>query len=76
MENLTMWESIGTLLHGDPVDGAEVNRMRDLVLFEGPELKKKLVKFFSLLVLAAGIATYGLLGDSVAVVIGAMIIAP
>ena len=71
-----MWESIGTLLHGDPVDEAEVKRMRDLVLFEGPDVKKKLVKFFCLLILASGIATYGLLGDSVAVVIGAMIIAP
>lgn len=71
-----MWESIGTILHGDPVDKKEVNRMRDLVLFEGPETKKKLVKFFCLLILSSGIATYGLLGDSVAVVIGAMIVAP
>ncbi|AUB56669.1 TIGR00341 family protein [Methanobacterium subterraneum] len=71
-----MWESIGTLLHGDPVDKAEVKRMRDLVLFEGRERNKKIVKFFFLLILSSGIATYGLLGDSVAVVIGAMIIAP
>jgi len=71
-----MWKSIGTILHGDPVDEAEVNRMRDLVVYEGPDLKKKLVKFFALLILASGIATYGLLGDSVAVIIGAMIIAP
>lgn len=71
-----MRESIGTLLHGDPVDKAEVKRMRDLVLFEGPDRNKKVLKFFCLLILASGIATYGLLGDSVAVVIGAMIIAP
>lgn len=71
-----MWNSIGTTLHGDPVDEDEVKRMRDLVVYEGPDLKKKLVKFFALLILAAGIATYGLLGDSVAVIIGAMIIAP
>lgn len=71
-----MWKSIGTILHGDPVDKEEVNRVRDLVLFEGSELKKKIVKFFVLLILASGIATYGLLGDSVAVIIGAMIIAP
>ncbi len=71
-----MDESIGTLLHGDAVDESEVKRMRDLVLFEGSAAKKKLIKFFSLLILAASIATYGLLGDSVAVVIGAMIIAP
>jgi uncharacterized hydrophobic protein (TIGR00271 family) len=71
-----MWESIGTILHGEPVDEAEVKRMRDLVVYEGPDLKKKLVKFFALLILASGIATYGLLNDSVAVIIGAMIIAP
>lgn len=71
-----MWESIGTLLHGDPVDTAEVKRLRDLVLFEGKDLKKSLIRFFCLLILSSGIATYGLLGNSVAAVIGAMIIAP
>ncbi len=71
-----MWKSIGTLLHGDQVNKAEVERVRDLILYEGSELKNKLVKFFVLLILASGIATYGLLGDSVAVIIGAMIIAP
>lgn len=68
--------SIGTLLHGDPVNKDEVNRIRDLILYEGEDLKNKLVKFFVLLILASGIATYGLLSDSVAVIIGAMIIAP
>jgi uncharacterized hydrophobic protein (TIGR00271 family) len=34
------------------------------------------LKFLCLLVLASSIATYGLLGDSLAVVIGAMIVAP
>lgn len=71
-----MWESIGTLLHGDPVDEAEVKRLRDLILFEGKDLKKSLIRFFCLLILSSGIATYGLLGNSVAAVIGAMIIAP
>ena len=45
-------------------------------MFEGPDLKRSLVKFFCLLVLASGIATYGLLGNSVATIIGAMIVAP
>lgn len=71
-----MWSSIGTLLHGDPVNKDEVNRIRDLILYEGEELKNKLVTFFVLLILASGIATYGLLSDSVALIIGAMIIAP
>ena len=71
-----MWNSIGTLIHGDTVNKTHVERIRDLVLYEGPELKNKLVKFFLLLIFSSGIATYGLLGDSVAVIIGAMIIAP
>ncbi len=56
-----MFESFGRLLHGDPVTKDEINRVRDVILFEEPDLKKKLVKFFSLLILASGIATYGLL---------------
>ncbi|MBP1946267.1 TIGR00341 family protein [Methanobacterium petrolearium] len=71
-----MLDSFGTLLHGDPVDKAEVKRLRDLILFENTDLKKSLVRFFCLLILSSGIATYGLIGNSVAAVIGAMIIAP
>lgn len=71
-----MWNSIGTIIHGDAVDKTHVERIRDLILYEGAEVKNKLVKFFILLILSSGIATYGLLGDSVAVIIGAMIIAP
>jgi uncharacterized hydrophobic protein (TIGR00271 family) len=71
-----MANKIGTILHGGPVDGAEVKRVRDALLFEGAQLNKKLVRFFCLLILAASIATVGLLGNSIAVVIGAMIVAP
>ncbi|MGZ7050346.1 MAG: DUF389 domain-containing protein [Methanobacterium sp.] len=71
-----MWESIGNLLHGEPVDKSEVGRIRGLILYEGEEPKNKLVKFFVLLILSSAIATYGLLSNSVAVIIGAMIIAP
>lgn len=67
---------VGTLLHGGPVDSAEVLRIREVLLFEAPELTKRLVRFFCLLVLATGIATFGLLLDSTAAVIGAMIVAP
>ena len=35
-----MKQSIGTLLHGDPVDEAEVKRIRDLVVYEGEDVKK------------------------------------
>ena len=68
--------SFATLLHGGPVDAGEVARVRDVLLFERPELQKRLIRFGVLLILASAIATYGLLGDSVATVIGAMIVAP
>jgi uncharacterized hydrophobic protein (TIGR00271 family) len=71
-----MTGSLAEILHGGPVDAEEVSRVRDVLVFEGAQLRFKFVKFVCLLVLAAGIATFGLLGDSVAVVIGAMIVAP
>jgi uncharacterized hydrophobic protein (TIGR00271 family) len=46
------------------------------VMFEEPGLQARLVRFWALLTLAAAIATFGLYADSVAAVIGAMIVAP
>jgi len=68
--------SIGEVLHGGPIDASEVQRVRDILLFEEPGLQARLTRFWALLILAASIATFGLLGDSVATVIGAMIVAP
>ena len=66
----------GTTLHGGPVDSAELQRVREALLFEGNERTYKLVRFSALLLLSTAIATFGLIGDSVATVIGAMIVAP
>jgi uncharacterized hydrophobic protein (TIGR00271 family) len=66
----------GDVLHGGAVDQTDITRIRDVLMFEPPDLGKRLVRFFALLILASAIATYGLLGDSVATVIGAMIVAP
>ena len=71
-----MKSTLGTIIHGGPVDESEVKRVRDLLLYEGAIIKYKMVRFFCLLILAASIATFGLLGNSLAVVIGAMIVAP
>ena len=46
------------------------------LFFEGAKRRKDLEQFAVLLFLSAVIATYGVMGDSVATVIGAMIIAP
>jgi uncharacterized hydrophobic protein (TIGR00271 family) len=46
------------------------------VFIEGLQVRRKLVNFFVLLLLATVIATYGVLSRSTATVIGAMIVAP
>ena len=71
-----MTSSLGEWLHGGPVTVAEVQRVSDLLVFERRRPGPKFLKFAILLLLASIIATFGLLGDSLAVVIGAMIVAP
>lgn len=66
----------GDFIHGGPADAEDIKRIRATVIFEEPERTRKVVRFASLVILASAIATYGLLGDSVATVIGAMIVAP
>jgi uncharacterized hydrophobic protein (TIGR00271 family) len=66
----------GEVLHGGPVDSSEIWRVRDLLMFEEPGLQARLVRFWALLIMASAIATFGLYADSVATVIGAMIVAP
>jgi uncharacterized hydrophobic protein (TIGR00271 family) len=66
----------GSLLHGGPPDTEDISRIRATVLFEEPGLQQRVVRFAALLVLASAISTFGLISDSVAAVIGAMIVAP
>jgi uncharacterized hydrophobic protein (TIGR00271 family) len=54
----------------------DITQMRDQVFFEGPERKRRLSRYWLLLLLSAVIATAGVVSDSTATVIGAMIIAP
>lgn len=53
-----------------------IEHMRGAVFFDGPEAGTKLSRFWILLILAAVIAAAGVVGDSTATVIGAMIVAP
>lgn len=46
------------------------------LFISGPQTARRLTNFFVLLILATVIATYGVLSDSTATVIGAMIVAP
>jgi len=58
------------------ITGADLMRMRDQLFYEGPERRHRLSKYWSLLLLSAVIASAGVIGDSTATVIGAMIVAP
>jgi hypothetical protein len=53
----------------------DIKRMRDQLFFEGPERNRRLSRYW-LLPLAAVIASAGVVSDSTATVIGAMIVAP
>lgn len=54
----------------------DVVRMRDQLFFDGPDAGRKTSRFWLLLVLSAIIAATGVIADSIATVIGAMIVAP
>ncbi len=54
----------------------DLQRMRDQLFFEGAERNRRLSRFWLLLPLSAVIASAGVISDSTATVIGAMIVAP
>jgi uncharacterized hydrophobic protein (TIGR00271 family) len=58
------------------VTATDLDRMRDQLFFDGPEVGRKQSRFWVLLLLAGAIASAGVVGDSTATVIGAMIVAP
>lgn len=53
-----------------------VRGMREAVFFDGTDARRKISRFWTLLVLSAIIAAAGVVADSTATVIGAMIVAP
>ena len=57
-------------------DPAYLPTFEDKLFIEGPQTARRLTNFFALLLFATVIATYGVLSNSTATVIGAMIVAP
>jgi uncharacterized hydrophobic protein (TIGR00271 family) len=57
-----------------PLD--DVKRIEKALFFEPPDMRARLLRFTMLIIFASVIASGGLLSDSVASIIGAMIIAP
>ncbi len=67
---------ISDLLHGGEVTARDIELLQEKLLFDRQPTRDRLLRFFVLLLLSAIIATYGVVSDSVATVIGAMIVAP
>jgi len=68
--------SLSELVHGRPTAPADLDLLADKVRLDRPPVRDRYVRFFVLLVLATIIATGGLIANSAAVIIGAMIVAP
>ena len=58
------------------IDPDYLTAFEDKLFIEGPQTTRRLTNFFALLLFATIIATYGVLSNSTATVIGAMIVAP
>ena len=67
---------LGDLFKSQSWQDGERRRVLDELFFEGPEWRPFLSRFTILTVLSTTIAAFGLISNSAAVVIGAMVIAP
>jgi uncharacterized hydrophobic protein (TIGR00271 family) len=66
----------GIVLHGGPVGPADLEELEHKLYFDREPSRDPYIRFAVLLVLSVLIATGGVLADSTATVIGAMIVAP
>ncbi len=66
----------GDILHGGEITADDVELLQEKLLFDRHPKRDRMIRFFVMLLLSAVIATYGVVSDSVASVIGAMIVAP
>jgi uncharacterized hydrophobic protein (TIGR00271 family) len=69
-------ELLSNIVQDNKFTPADVPVFEEKLFFEGAKRRVNLERFAALLFLSTVIATYGVLGDSVATIIGAMIIAP
>ncbi|MCP4225556.1 MAG: DUF389 domain-containing protein, partial [Actinomycetia bacterium] len=67
---------VGAWLIDRPKSVEDRQALYDRILYEGPMTTQRLVRFFTLMSFASIIASMGVIADSTAVVIGAMLIAP
>ena len=68
--------TLSRIFHDNQFQPDDVPKFENKLFFEGTRKRSYLERFFVLLILATIIATAGIVGDSTATVIGAMIVAP
>ncbi len=69
-------ELVSTWLRDRPKSVDARQSLYDKILYEGPTTQTRVIRFFALMGFAAVIASMGVITDSTAVVIGAMLVAP
>ena len=67
---------VGSWLADRPKSVDDRRALYDKILYEGPATSRRVIRFLTLMTFAAVIASMGVITDSTAVVIGAMLIAP
>lgn len=70
------WEAFRTWVRDQQYSPTERRDLVSSLYFVGADARKRLTRFATLLLLAAVIATFAVVADNVAVVIGAMLISP
>lgn len=70
------WQMFLEWVQTRPTTADDRNQLYDKLFFEGEEGPRRLTRFFALMGLATAIASFGIIADSTAVVIGAMLVAP
>jgi uncharacterized hydrophobic protein (TIGR00271 family) len=70
------WDKFTEWVEGRPHTADDRTQLYDKLFYEGPQGARRLSRFFVLMGFATALATYGVIADSTAVVIGAMLVAP
>jgi uncharacterized hydrophobic protein (TIGR00271 family) len=70
------WQMFLEWIQTRPNTADDRKQLYEKLFFEGEESPRRLSRFFSLMGFATAIATFGVISDSTAVVIGAMLVAP
>lgn len=70
------WREFLSWVQGRPETADDRRQLYEKIFYEGTDARRRLSRFFTLMGFATAIASWGIIADSTAVVIGAMLVAP